>query len=304
VQREAARLVLVLAASIVFQSTGALANSFLVEGRRLVQELRFSEAVVKLELARRAPTQELNEQLEILDLLGRSLIAEGQSKRAREAYEELLRLAPSFMLEPGAPPKIGEVFLAAKKALYPSDFVELGVDRSKPLNPRFKLKDPWNVVSTLQLAHFDAEKTVWIETDYAIPFTQLPEVPRDAAWKLSARSSRGVALARLQSDAHLVDVSIRPEPVAEKAKAPSGPSFSVRPALVIGAAGLALGAAVTAVILHARTDTLEAQARTSEWADDGRAKHAAAGEAARLTQLSYTAAAVLGATSLVLYVTW
>jgi tetratricopeptide (TPR) repeat protein len=91
------------------------ANPYLEDGRALFAELRYAEAISKLEYARRVPTDSLQERVEILDLLGRSLVAEGQRARAEKIFEELLTLQPGFTYGPEVAPKIVEVFQAAQQ---------------------------------------------------------------------------------------------------------------------------------------------------------------------------------------------
>src|SRR4051812_5068635 len=102
------------AVALFFASAAPLPNPYLVEGRRLYSELKYSKALRQLELALAAAGDDVDQQAETLELLGRCQIAERHLVEAEQTFVRLLKLRPAFRVPAGESPKISEVVDAAR----------------------------------------------------------------------------------------------------------------------------------------------------------------------------------------------
>ncbi len=118
------------------------ANVDLDEGRKLHDSMQFRAAEARLRLARQQAASPA-ERNEAIDLLARTLAAQGRLKDAEDLYSELLALDPHAQSPRDVAPKISDAFLRAKQTLYPKDFVRL-----LSTSPgRVTLIDPWRLVA-------------------------------------------------------------------------------------------------------------------------------------------------------------
>ena len=125
------------------------ANPYLDEGRRLAKELKFAECIDQMKVASQVLDFSKAEKLEVLTLLGRCQIAEGQRTAAEESFAQLLSVAPEHELDPKESPKILEVFAVVKKRLYAPDFVQLSPQPARAGQAIFRLVDPWHRVDSV-----------------------------------------------------------------------------------------------------------------------------------------------------------
>src|SRR4051812_49420942 len=99
----------VLLAAVVALSSAA-ANPYLEDAKRLYSQMQFDDALKRLQLARRVPSDDPLAQAEILDWLGRCQVAEGQRAAAEATFDELVSIAPWYAIDAQASPKIREVY--------------------------------------------------------------------------------------------------------------------------------------------------------------------------------------------------
>lgn len=118
------------------------ANVDLDEGRMLHDSMQFRAAEARLRLARQQ-AQSPAERNEAIDLLARTLAAQGRLKDAEDLYSELLALDPHVEAPKDVAPKISDAFNRARESLYPKDFVRLL--SSSP--GKVTLVDPWRKVA-------------------------------------------------------------------------------------------------------------------------------------------------------------
>jgi hypothetical protein len=122
-------------------------NPWLEEARLLSRELRFGEAIERLTVARTVPGLGDDQRREVLELLARCQLAEGRRADADASLTELLRAEPAFEFDRAqTSPKILDAFDAAKRALYPPDFVRLEVISAPAGRVALRLIDPWKLV--------------------------------------------------------------------------------------------------------------------------------------------------------------
>lgn len=224
------------------------ANPHLDEGRKLYEQLHYPEAEARLKIAAQAPNNSAAEQAQIVDLLARSMIAQGRSADAERVYSELLAKQSDAPDPAGASPKIREVFSRAKRSVYPEGFVRLQRAPSAAGRLEVELIDPWRKVKSVQLAISKA----------GAPWTTQPMTldarhagaelapPPGATWRctVEALDDDGKVVAALATrDAPLVFEALSAKvttasPEVAVVEAPKGPTRW--PAFLVGA--LALGA--------------------------------------------------------------
>jgi hypothetical protein len=128
-------------------------SPWLAEARELMRGLRFAEAAQRLEVARQVPSLQPEERQLALELLGYCHVALGQREKADAAYVALLREAPQAELTAEyASPKVQEAFDAAKRSLYPPDYVLLESRPAAPGRGVVALVDPWKLVEAVAVA--------------------------------------------------------------------------------------------------------------------------------------------------------
>lgn len=137
-------------AGVVLVSTIA-ANPHVTKATELYDSMRYPEAEARLRIARDAPGTTLEERREIVDLLARSIIAQGRTEEAEGIYAELLAFDPATPNPPNASPKITETFLRAKRKVYPPNTARLERLAASPTTLRVRLIDPWQLVVSVTL---------------------------------------------------------------------------------------------------------------------------------------------------------
>lgn len=139
------RIMFALAAAIVLMAQPA--NPWRDEARALMSQLKFAEAIERLEIARKVRGIDEGEQKSILELLAYCQIAEGQRDAASATFISMLELDPSAELSREvASPKVSEVFDAAKKSHFPEGYVRLEERPSARGSVTVRLIDPWHEV--------------------------------------------------------------------------------------------------------------------------------------------------------------
>ena len=143
-------MLLSVAAALVL---AAQPNSpWLDEARSLVEQLRFSDAITRLEVARQVRSLEPGELRQVLELLAYCQVAEGRRDAAEATYTTMLQADPSLQLSrESSSPKVLEVLEAAKKKLFPPDYVRLEEQPSPAGRVSLRLIDPWSLVREVVL---------------------------------------------------------------------------------------------------------------------------------------------------------
>ena len=261
-----------VAAAIVLASV----NPYLEKGR----ELYVNGSVRRRQrdgskLARKVPTNSLQQTLEILDLIGRCYVASGQRPRAEEAFTELLRLAPEAEMDPGLSPKILEVFSSVKSRLYRAGEVTLSLVDSAP-RLRLKCIDPWRQATSVVLRTRTKSSPTWRETTldrrgdlYVFDWSNETD---ERLWYAEARG-RGRVVATLGS----AEAPNRQLGAPALAAAPVAASrVSARRAGMYVSVGVALTLAVAGAVLWTASRSHETQAKRAEFGDTASALHAQA----------------------------
>lgn len=258
-------------------ATVAAANPYLEEGRRLYDGLRFSEAISQLLVARAVPNASVAERVETLDLLGRSLIAEGRLPEAEEAFTALLTLAPSTELDPSLSPKILEVFTAVKVRLYPEGYVLLRPLSAPPRVVRVALLDPWRQVAqvTAELRTAEGWRPLATTEAEGTWTAQLPPLSTgEPQWAFEARSPAGKVLARIEGPprpavAEPLSAAVGSGPARAEAGVHQG--APLRRSAAWAATATAVVAGVAGGIMQYRSAAAVERREGTEWVDQGRA---------------------------------
>jgi hypothetical protein len=185
-------LALLAAAAVMAQTQ----NTYLDEGKRLFNELKYADAIVQLQVARQVPGLSDAQTVEVLDLLARSQVAEGRRADAEKSYGDLLLLAPSFTPDRSLSPKILEAFDAAKARVFPKDYFKLEPVASAPGIARLRIIDPWSRAGAFELDSRLEGDPAW-QLDVVTPqdgvLTLKLEAPplRTLEWYVVARSAAG-----------------------------------------------------------------------------------------------------------------
>lgn len=132
-------------------------NPYLDQGRTLYREVRYSEAEVQLRLGLDVPTATAFERREAHDLLARVLLAQGRGEEAKQIYARLLSVDPGASSPENASPKVRAAFGAAKKAVFPPDYVRFEERTVRPDRFAADLIDPWGKVALLVVVTVRAE---------------------------------------------------------------------------------------------------------------------------------------------------
>lgn len=128
------------------------ANPWRDEARALMSQLKFAEAIERLEIARKVRGLDESEQKSILELLAYCQVAEGEREAASATFIALFELDPSAELSRDvASPKVQEVFDAAKKSHFPEGYVRLEEKPSARGSITVRLVDPWQQVERVVL---------------------------------------------------------------------------------------------------------------------------------------------------------
>ena len=235
-------------------------NPHLDDGRRLYEQLKYPDAEARLKVAAQVPNNTPQEQAQIFDLLARSMIAQGRSADAERVYADLLSRQSDVADPAGASPKIREVFLRAKRGVYPGEFVRLERLSSTSSRLDVELIDPWRVIAAVVL-----QRSVDQQPFTAVPLALTnrragsevsPRPGETIRCVVEARRADGTVLARLGSvDAPLIfqaaaaTVTAAPEVEIEQ---PRGPTRW--PAFLVGAFAIGGVAAGTTLALLSSSD--------------------------------------------------
>ena len=283
-------------------------NPYLDEGRRLAKELKFAECINQMKIAGQVLDFPKAERLEILTLLGRCQIAEGQRARAEDSFVELLELAPNTELNPNESPKILEVFEAVKRRLYPPDYVKLSPRPARAGNAVFRLVDPWRQVDKVVMLRRVSETTEELpltEHDEELTVELDVAAGRTLDWWLEARSVSGQVLAGFGSSQGPQRYSVPVIDTGPQLVDSRSPRLQRIPAwvsVIVAVAAVSAGA-----VLQVESGIHAAQARDStrypgDWSDTARATQTrAVGEATWATGL-FIGACIAGSAGLVLFV--
>jgi hypothetical protein len=293
-------------------AAAAPANPYLEEGRRLVKELQFAEAIEQLRVARQVPELSSTQQLEVLELLGRCQVAEGARADAEASFAQLLALAPNAELDRKLSPKILEVFDAVKQRLYPPDFVRLTPEAARAGQAVLTLVDPWGRVGAVVVLRRSngAEVTEQpVELKNGRATIELEAAPgQTLEWWVEARDLTGNVLAGFGSAQSPQQYSV--PAVVTTGLFGGGPPAPPTPRLQRVSAWLAVAAAVGAGVaggvLQVRSASFARAARDNtrppgDWSDTARAAQASALSEATWATGLFVGAGVAGATGVVLF---
>ena len=221
------------------------ANPHLDEGRRLYEQLKYPEAEARLKIAAQAPNNSEAEQAQISDLLARAMIAQGRANDAERTYSELLAKQSDAPDPAGASPKVREIFLRAKRSVYPDGFVRIQRLPSPAGRLEVELIDPWKRVSALTL-QLSKGAAAWAPSAMAITArhagADLSPAPGETwRYRVEATDAGGTVVASLGTREAPLTFESLPANVTTHApavaEAPKGPTRW--PAFVVGALALA-----------------------------------------------------------------
>lgn len=117
---------------------------WLEEARDQIARLEFAQALDGLQVARQAPSLEPQVLREIDELRAYCLVALGRWQDSEALWSAMLKADPMAVPNRNfASPKVLRVYEQAKKALFPSDFVQLQPISVDGERVRVKLLDPW-----------------------------------------------------------------------------------------------------------------------------------------------------------------
>lgn len=284
------------------------ANPWLERARALATELKFGEAITQLNVARQVPNLDGAQRAQVLELLARCHVAEGNRGEAETAFTELLSQEPDFELDrESTSPKIVAVFDDVKARLYPGDSVSLVEVAAPPGRVRAQVVDPYRKVTRAVLFERRGEGA-WVETALTVTARAVDfPLPRAAGvpvqWYVQLTEGGGEVLSALGSREapRVVEVNALPAPPAPP---PPGLRGTTIAALVIG--GAAVVAAGVGLGLQVSSLSLERAARDStrppgDWADTARATHREAVEQSGLAAGFFIGAGAAALTSTVLF---
>lgn len=229
-------------------------SPWLDEARTLVGELRFADAIARLEVARQVPGLDPAELRAVLELLAYCQVAEGKREAAEATYMTLLKADPALELSrESSSPKVLEALEAAKTKLFPPDYVRLEEQAAPAGQAKVSLVDPWQQVRVL--ARFERRdggdwRELPVETaeearSYRFPLQVAAGTKLE--WYLEARGDNEVVLARLGTPAEprvLQVPALVVEPAPPVGAAPPKRGLRVAGFITLGL-GVALGAVAT-----------------------------------------------------------
>lgn len=224
-------------------------SPWLSEARALVEQLRFADAIARLEIARQVRSLEPSERREVLELLAYCQVAEGKRDAAEATYTAMLQQEPWFELSKEASsPKVLEAFEAAKTKLFPRDYVRLEQQPAAPGWAALALTDPWRQVRSVTV--FERrdggewkETVLTEETGHAYRFPLTVTGDGKLEWYVEANSEVAVVARVATREAPRVLQIAKQDPVVVVAPVENSPSGS----RVAGFVTLGLGVALAAV---------------------------------------------------------
>ncbi|MDP3232604.1 MAG: hypothetical protein Q8N26_07490 [Myxococcales bacterium] len=263
------------------------ANPYLDEARQLARELKFSDAIGRLRVARQVADLDKTQRIEVLELLAKCHVAEGNKPEAEGAFSELLSLEPEHELDrESTSPKILTVFDDVKRQLFPEQRVTLVEEAAPPGRFRARLVDPFKRVSAVLLMVRTGEGP-WAENPVPLEGHRL-DVPTPLAptltvsWYLQATDAAGAMLATIGSAEAPRVTEAAPRPIITS-PTPRAPDETLAPTKVasVVTAAVALIAVGVGTGLQLNAQGLERAARDrsrppGDWADTARATHAEA----------------------------
>lgn len=278
---------------VVTLALAQAANPYLDGARVLARELKFAEAIAQLRVARQVPDLDPAQRIEVLELLAKCHVAEGNRPDAEAAFTELLALEPERELDrETTSPKILAVFDQVKRRLFPEERVSL-VEENAPFGRvRARIVDPFRRVSAAQVVVRRGEGP-WEERPLTLDGRAL-DVPTPLAtteavsWFLQLKSATGEVLATLataEAPRVVEPASLATPRPGVPAVEPSPPPTKVAGVVATVAAFAAVGVGTA---LQLSSQSLDRAARDSsrppgDWADTARAAHAEA-----VTQASWS----------------
>ncbi|MDX2009429.1 MAG: tetratricopeptide repeat protein [Myxococcaceae bacterium] len=284
------------------------ANPWLDRARALATELKFGEAITQLTVARQVPNLDGAQRAQVLELLARCHVAEGNRAEAEAAFTELLSLEPDFEIDrESTSPKIVTVFDDVKARLYPGGAVSVIEVSAPPGRVRAQVVDPYRKVTRAVLFERRGDGA-WGETPLTVSARTLDfPLPRAAGvpvqWYAQLVDGGGEVLCAVGSRQapRVVEVNGLPPPLPPPAPGLRGTTVA---ALVFG--GAAVVAAGVGLGLQVSSLSLERAARDStrppgDWADTARDAHRQALEQSGLATGFFIGAGAAALTSTVLF---
>ncbi len=256
-------------------------SPWLDEARVLVEQLRFADAIKRLEVARKVRSLDPIELREVMELLAYCQVAEGRRDAAEATFTAMLQADPRLELSrESSSPKVLEVLEAAKRRLFPPDYVRLEEKPSAGGWVALTLLDPWSQVTAVTLVE-RRDGGEWIETElseeigHVFRFPLKVSVGDQLDWYVEARGEAGVvAHVATRAEPRVLKVA-RQDPVTVIVPPAPKPIQGVRVAgLVTVGVGLLLGAVATGLAVSG--SSMRGQARTpsrppGDFADTARA---------------------------------
>lgn len=207
---------------VALLSTGA-SRPWLDEAKEQVARLEFSQALSRLEVARKAPSLEPEVVREVDELRAYCLVALGRWKEAEALWSAILKSDPMAVPDAAfSSPKVMRVYEQAKKALFPSTFITLEPQSSSESLVRLRVVDPWGLATGVFLVL--RENATWKELamtrDGAFAWAELPTASR-VEFYVEARGAQGVLASwGRATEPHLREGPARPPALVS----PNGPS--------------------------------------------------------------------------------
>jgi hypothetical protein len=226
-------------------------SPWLDEARALVEQLRFADAIARLEVARQVRSLEPKELREVLELLAYCQVAEGRRDAAEATFTAMLQADPWLKLSrDSSSPKVLESFEAAKARLFAADYVRLEEKPSPPGWATVVLIDPWGRVSAVTL-FTRRDNSEWRqnvlteESDHSYRFALTITVGEQFEWYVEAQSDVGAKMAFVgtREEPRVIRV-VRPDPQALITPLPGMKGSRVAGFMILGA-GVLLGAVAT-----------------------------------------------------------
>lgn len=206
-------------------ATGPVARA-LTKGKQAFDKQEYERTLKLLQPVVTAPQATISQKIDALELLGLSYLILGDSKRAREAFENLLGLDPAHQLrDPTGSPKLQQFFLAVKERFLP------GFDASKRAQlehraPR-RAEAGRRVELAVQLLSGGAVRSIVVRWRRAglLTYRDVRARKRERSWVaafllprdsvdyqleyyIEGRSKAGHALARLGSPGHPLTLAV------------------------------------------------------------------------------------------------
>lgn len=253
-------MLLSVAAALVLAAQPS--SPWLDEARVLVEQLRFADALKRLEVARQVRSLEPAELRQVLELLAYCQVAEGRRDTAEATYTEMLQADPWLELSrDSSSPKVLEALEAAKARLFPADYVRLEQKPSPAGWAALGLIDPWSQVRAVKLFERRdgaewGETVLTEETGHSFRFPLVVSGDGQLEWYVEATGETGVvARVGTRAEPRVLKV-LRQDPVSIVTPVAPKTGNGVRVAgfVVIGVsvllAGVATGFAVSGTNLR------------------------------------------------------